>query len=207
MVFPLLAVLVVLAPAVIPWIFGGDWTEAVAPTQMLVLGGAATLVINAAGSALMAAGRARALLGFGVAHFIVYAGAVVVVAHLGLVAVAIAGSVVHTALPRRRLRDDAARRRPQPAQGAVRRPLARHRSLRRPDRPGAAGDLLLEGANVPVTVLCAGVGLAAAVGYLGTLRLCFPSSARDLGLALERIVPARILNVGRRGRGEPAPAL
>lgn len=206
-IFPLLAVLVLLAPAIIPWLFGSAWTDAVTPTQVLVLGGAATLVINAAGSALMATGRARALLGFGVAHFIVYAGSVIVVAHLGLVAVAIAGSVVHTLFLgvayEIMLREDV----PSP-----------FRVLIGDLWPAAAAcvglaalalpaDLLLEAAEVPVTVLCAGVGLAAAVGYLGTLRLCFPSSARDLGLALERIVPARILNFGRRGRGEPAPAL
>ena len=94
-VFPLLATLVLLAPVVIPWLFGEAWEPSVLPTQILVVGGAATMAINAAGSALMAEGRARALLGYGIAHFVVYAGAVLVVAHLGLAAVAIAGSVVH----------------------------------------------------------------------------------------------------------------
>jgi O-antigen/teichoic acid export membrane protein len=199
-IFPLLAVLVLLAPAIIPWLFGPNWTEAVTPTQVLVLGGAATLVINAAGSALMAAGRAQALLGFGVGHFVVYAGAVVAVAHLGIVAVAIAGSIVHTIFLgvayETMLR------------GLVKSPL---RTLAGDLWPALAAclglaalavpvTLALESAGAPVTALVAGVGLAAAVGYLGALRLFFPSSSRDLGLALRRILPDRVLSVGRAWR-------
>jgi hypothetical protein len=44
---------------------------------------------------MMAAGRARSLLAFGSAHFAVYVGSVIVVAHLGLTAVAIDATVVH----------------------------------------------------------------------------------------------------------------
>ena len=43
------------------------------PTQILAAGGAATLTIDAAGSAFQATGRTRAMLGYGVAHFAVYA--------------------------------------------------------------------------------------------------------------------------------------
>jgi lipopolysaccharide exporter len=206
-IFPLLAVLVLLAPAIIPWLFGSNWVEAVTPTQVLVLGGAASLVINAAGSALMATGRAQAVLGFGVAHFVVYVGAVVATAHLGIVAVAVSGSVIHTLFLgvayEVMLRDDV----PSPMRvlvGDLWPALAACVGL---GVLAVPADLALEAAGVPVTALIAGVGLAAAVGYLGMLRLCFPSSARDLGLAIQRIVPARILNLGRRGAGEPAPAL
>ena len=51
-VFPLLVGLVVLAPVVVPWIFGPAWTEAVLPTQLLAGAGAATVVIDAVGSVL-----------------------------------------------------------------------------------------------------------------------------------------------------------
>lgn len=93
--FPLLTALAITAPTLIPWLFGPAWRPAVTPTQVLCAGGAVTLVINAVGTALMAAGRARALLGYGVAHFAVYVGSVVLVAHLGLTAVAIDAVVVH----------------------------------------------------------------------------------------------------------------
>jgi lipopolysaccharide exporter len=94
-VFPLLASLAILAPTVIPWLFGPEWKSAVLPTQLLVGAGAATVVIDAVGSVLMAEGRARALLGYGVAHFLVYASVVLVVAGHGLKAVGIAASTVH----------------------------------------------------------------------------------------------------------------
>ena len=34
-IFPLLVGLVVLAPVVVPWLFGPDWVPAVLPTQLL----------------------------------------------------------------------------------------------------------------------------------------------------------------------------
>ncbi len=209
-IFPLLALLVLLAPAIIPWLFGSNWDEAVTPTQILVLGGAATLVINAAGSALMAVGRARAVLGYGVAHFVVYVGSVVVVAHLGIVAVAVAGSVVHGLFLwvayEVMLRDEV----PSPFRvmvGDLWPALVGCLGLAIPAVPVC---LLLEGAGAPVLALVAAVTLAAGIGYLVTLRIVAPSSARDLGLALARIIPDRFLAlIPRRGRGdtEPAPAL
>ncbi len=197
LVFPLLALLVLLAPDVIPWLFGPAWEPAVVPTQILVIGGAATLAINACGSALMAAGRAKALLGYGVAHFVVYVGAVLVVAHLGIVAVAVAGSAVHGAFllvayavllrdriesPMRVLWQDLA-----PATIAC-------AALVATALPAHAG---LAALDAPVLALMAGTGLAGAVGYLTVLRLCFPGSAGDLGGLMRRLLPDRFAS-GRR---------
>src|SRR3954469_18283192 len=72
-VFPPLALLIVLAPVLIPWLFGPAWEAAVLPTQILCAGGAAMLVTDLAGSVLMATGRARAVLIWAIAHFAVYA--------------------------------------------------------------------------------------------------------------------------------------
>ena len=93
--FPLLTGLAITAPLVIPWLFGANWQPAVLPTQLLCAGGAATLVIDAVGTALMATGRPRALLGYGVAHFVIYIGSVVFVAPFGIAAVALDAAVVH----------------------------------------------------------------------------------------------------------------
>lgn len=191
--FPLLAMLLLLAPVVVPWLFGPAWEPAVLPTQILVLGGAATLVINACGSALMAEGRTRALLGYGIAHFVFYAGAVLAVAHLGLAAVAIAGSVVHgvflgvayVVLLRRQVRS----------------PL---RVLWQDLTPATVAcaalfalalpaDWGLASVGVPTLVQVTGVGLAGALGYLAALRVWFPASAHDLGAAIRRILPDRLL--------------
>jgi O-antigen/teichoic acid export membrane protein len=204
LVFPLLAILVVLAPVLIPWLFGEAWAPAVVPTQILVAGGAATLAINTCGSALMAAGRARALLGYGVAHFVVYAGSVLAVAHLGIAAVAIAGSVVHGlfllvayALLLRGREENAAVvlwHDLAPALTACAALVA----------VAVPANTALADLNPPVLVQMAGAALAGGVAYLVALRLLFPSSAHDLGAALARLLPAR-LSVGRRlGAAMPA---
>ena len=137
-IFPLLVALLVLAPTVVPWLFGSDWEGAVLPTQILVAGGAASLVINAAGSALMAEGRAKALLGYGVAHFVVYVGAVVAVAHLGLAGGRDRRLDRPRHLPRRRLRRPARPSRRQPADGALARPRPGADRLDRDGRGGGA---------------------------------------------------------------------
>jgi lipopolysaccharide exporter len=203
MVFPLLAALLVLAPVVVPWMFGADWADSVRPTQILVFGGAATLAINAAGSALMASGRARALLGFGVAHFLVYVGAVLAVAHLGLAAVAIAGSAIHllfvgvayVVLLREGVRrslwvmvqDFAPATVPSLALVAVAVPV----------------DRLLQSAGAPVPLIMAAVGAVGGIAYVALLRVAFPAQARDLGSVVRRLLPARIVP-RRLGRLAPA---
>jgi lipopolysaccharide exporter len=95
--FPLLAILAVTAPVLIPFVFGDDWAPAVGPTQVLALGGASTLVIDAVGASLMARRKTHTVLLFGWAHFAVYAGAVLLIAPLGLTAVALGAALVHTA--------------------------------------------------------------------------------------------------------------
>ena len=65
------------------------------PTQILAGAGAATVVIDAVGTVLMAAARTRALLGYGVAHFAVYVGAVLFASRWGLAGVSIAAVTVH----------------------------------------------------------------------------------------------------------------
>ena len=95
--FPALVLLAIVAPVLIPWFFGPRWSPAVVPTQILALGGAATLVIDAVGGALMATGRGRAIMGYGWSHFVCYAGAVLIVSPLGINAVAVAAATVHSA--------------------------------------------------------------------------------------------------------------
>jgi O-antigen/teichoic acid export membrane protein len=197
-VYPLLALLVILAPLVIPWLFGPAWEPAVLPTQILALGGATTMAINSCGSALMAAGRARALLGYGVAHFVVYVGAVLAVAHLGLAAVAIAGSVVHTiflgvayfVLLR----------------GRARNPLLVLWHDLAPAILACAAlvavalpvDWGMSAIDTPVLLQLAGVGLAGGIAYMAALRAWFPARAHDLNAVIRRILPSRLF-VGRFG--------
>jgi O-antigen/teichoic acid export membrane protein len=60
--FPLLAMLVVLAPVLVPWLYGSEWAGASEATQILAIVGFATVVNTGTGPVLLAAGRPRALL-------------------------------------------------------------------------------------------------------------------------------------------------
>jgi len=192
--FPALVLLVVLAPVLVPWTFGPLWEPAVLPMQILALGGGATLVIDAIGPALAATGRAKALLGYGVGHFVVYAGAVLLVSSRGIAAVALAASVVHLifvvvayqvllggrgGIALRALWIDL-----WPATGACLALFA----------VGAPADWALSGAGSPPLIHMTLVAATGGLAYLLALRTAFPIAFGDLVAVLRRVVPSR----GRR---------
>lgn len=96
-VVPLLAILIVTAPVLIPWLFGAQWEPAVVPTQILAVAGMIAAVLTGFPQVLLAAGKPRALLRFNVILLAVYAGAVFATAGRGIVAVAIAVVAVYVA--------------------------------------------------------------------------------------------------------------
>jgi lipopolysaccharide exporter len=198
LMFPLLVLLAIEAPVFVPWLFGHRWTGAVVPTQILAIGGASTLAIDAAGSALMAAGRPRALLGFGWAHFAVYGLCVLIVAPLGIVAVAVVAAVVHTLFlvvayvlllngsgesPLRCLRDDL-----EPA-------IVCSAALAAAAVPAS---IALTSTHAPAVPYLAGVTLLGATVYLGALRVCFPASLQSLQSFARRLLPQRPLRGATR---------
>jgi PST family polysaccharide transporter len=196
--FPALTLLAIVAPVLIPWFFGARWTSAVVPTQILAIGGAATLVIDAVGAALMATGRGRALLGYGWGHFAAYAAAVVIASPYGIVAVAVAAATVHGAFVLVAyvllLRDGGAR-------GAGL--LARaSRELWSDIQPAAVPCAAMAAVAVPVALGLSGaqfpplafmsiVTAASAATYLLALRVIFPSSLRSLGSLVSHVLPQR----------------
>lgn len=202
--FPLLVLLAIGAPVLVPFMFGPRWSAAIVPTQILAAGGASTLVINAAGTVLMATGRARALLGYGMAHFIAYGLTVFLVVPLGIAAVAIDAAVVHTLFlivayilmlrgsperPLRRLWDDLA-----PASVSC-------LGLVAVALPVSIG---LTAAHLPAILWLLAFGLVSAPAYLLSLRVCFPAAWQSQGAILGRIVPGR--NRLRGARRRPAAA-
>jgi lipopolysaccharide exporter len=89
LIFPLLALLVVLAPDVVPWIFGPEWRGAVEPAQVLALAGVWTILLAGIDAPLMAVGRPGALAIF---NFVMMVGAGVTAwftAPMGITAVAV----------------------------------------------------------------------------------------------------------------------
>jgi lipopolysaccharide exporter len=198
--FPLLLLLAILAPELIPLVFGHAWAGAVVPVQILAAGGASTLVIDAAAPVLMATGRPRALLGFGVAHFAVYGLTVLLVVPLGIVAVAVAAAAVHAVFllvaytliargssghPLRRLWGDIA-----PASVSCLGLLA----------VALPASIALSAAHAPAVLILAVVGLLAAPSYLITLRSGFPTVWATERRIVGRIVPRHRLPTGIRRR-------
>jgi lipopolysaccharide exporter len=192
LVFPLLAGLIALAPVAVPFVFGPDWDEAVRPTQILAIAGASTLVIDAVGATLMATGRARAMLGYGWAHFVVYAAVVLAVSSHGIVAVAIAAAGVHLLFlvvaygvllhgrldeVLRRLWDDVA-----PA-------LVASSSLLVVAFVARAA---LDSAHLPDGVVIVIVGAACLPPYLLTIRVFFPAVWRENAPLVARMLPPRL---------------
>ena len=188
--FPLLAILAITAPELVPWLFGSEWTPAVVPMQILAVGGASTLVIDAVGVALMASGRPRALLGFGFGHFGVYAGAVLLATPWGLAGVAGAATVVHTAFM----------------------VVAYRLMVRGTDEswvhhmwadvgPAIVGSLGLVAVAVPVSIGLSAAGTPTLVqlvavtlvglgGYALTLRLTFPTAFATIVMLVRRVLPS-----------------
>lgn len=196
--FPLLALLVVLAPVVVPWLFGPAWEPAVLPTQILAGAGAATVVIDAIGSALMAAGRARALLGYGIAHFAVYITAIFFASGYGLAAVSGAAVAVHAlflVVAYRLLlrgREESTMRFIWDDIGAA---LAGSAALAAVAWPA---DWALREAGAPPVLHLLVVGAVGAVAYLAVLRTAFPAAWHDLSAGLRRLAPARLTAIVHR---------
>ncbi len=200
LLFPLLVLLTITAPVLVPFLFGAQWAPAVVPVQILALGGASTLVVDAVGTVFMATGRARALLGYGIAHFLVYGLTVLVVVHYGIVAVAIDAAVVHTLF--------LVVAYVMMLSGSQERPISRLLSDIAPATLSCVGLLVvalpvsmgLSAIGAPAFLWLAAVGLVAIPPYLLTLRLGFPESWRSQRSILERIVPASkgLSRVGRR---------
>lgn len=208
LLFPILVLLAISAPVVVPFLFGPHWEPAVVPVQILALGGAATLVINAVGTVLMATGRARALLGFGVGHFLAYGVTAFLVVPFGITAVAIDAAVVHSLFL-----------------------LVAYWVMLRDERERFLGRLW--GDIAPATVSCLGLaaialpvsagltalglpsalwllvlGLVAIPPYLLTLRLLFPEAWRTQRGVLKRVLPIdriSVLRLRRRGAEAEAP--
>jgi lipopolysaccharide exporter len=200
LLFPLLVLLTITAPVLVPFLFGAQWAPAVVPVQILALGGASTLVVDAVGTVFMATGRARALLGYGTAHFVVYGLTVLVVVRYGIVAVAIDAAVVHTLF--------LVVAYVMMLNGTEERPLPRLLSDIAPATLSCVGltvvalpvSLGLTAVGTPAILWLAAVGFVAIPPYLLTLRLGFPESWRSQRSIYQRIVPAGkgLGQVGRR---------
>ncbi len=89
LIFPLLALLIVLAPDLVPWIFGPEWRGAVGPTQILAVAGLSTILLTGIDAPVMAVGRPGALAIFNMAMLVGTGAVAWFTAPLGITAVAV----------------------------------------------------------------------------------------------------------------------
>lgn len=84
---PLLGLVVVLAPELVPLLYGQHWTAAILPTQILAFAGMMSTLLVGAEVVPMALGRTGLLLGVSVLFLIVYGTGIAVAVPFGLTAI------------------------------------------------------------------------------------------------------------------------
>jgi O-antigen/teichoic acid export membrane protein len=197
-VVPFLAVLIVVAPTLIPFVFGEPWTPAVLPTQILAVAGMVAAILTGFAQVLLAAGYPKVLLRFNVGVLVVYAGAVFITAPHGLVAVAIAVVgvylaelvVVYGVLFRR----------------VLGMPIGRMATDLGPAVVGTAALLatsfplsgLLRTLGTPVPVLVVAVAATGGLVHCAVLRAAFPAAWHDVVDLAARVAPSGLVDSVRR---------
>lgn len=187
---PLLSLLIVLAPDLVPWVFGEQWAPAAGAVQVLAIAGMIAAVLTGYPQILLAAGRPRALLVFNLALLVLYAVSSWIAAPYGIIALSWTVVGVHVAMivavygilfrrvlgiPIGRLVSDLL-----PA-------VACSVALLAVATPVAG---TLRGAGVPVSLLAIAVGLVGALVYCSALRSFFPVVWNDIVQLIARVLPA-----------------
>jgi O-antigen/teichoic acid export membrane protein len=206
-IFPLQALLIVLAPVLIPFAFGPAWEEAVVPAQILGVAGMAAAILTGYPQVMLAVGKPKELLRFNLAMLTGFAIAVGLASGQGLAVIAVAVVLVYACI----------------LLGAYKFLLQRHAgipmwSLLRELSPAVVGcfalaavalplRFALEGAGAPdaVTLLVAGpVGLLA---YAVLLRTAFPAAWHDVVMIVEKVAPplGRVARRAARRARSPLP--
>jgi O-antigen/teichoic acid export membrane protein len=205
-IFPLLASLIVLAPVLIPFVFGPAWEPAVVPTQILALAGMIAVALTGYAQVMLAVGRPDVLLRFNAGMLVVYAGAVMLASTHGLVVVACTVVAVYVAI----------------LAGVYLLMLGpqiglRLRRLARQAAPACTGSVVLvaaglparmsiESSGVPAPLTIALAGLIGAGAYVVVIRLLFAPAWRDLLSLAGRVIPRSRRRVSRPVAAVAVPA-
>jgi len=187
-IFPLLASMAVLAPVVVPLVFGPAWKPAVVPTQILLVAGMVAAIMTGYPQLMLAIGRPRALLNFNLVMLIGYGTAIFLASRHGLIVVSITASASYLAI----------------LVGVYRFLLGRYAgiSLRRlaPELgPAVISCIGLVAVALPLTALLKPmwprpltivlVGPAGLIVYALVLRTLFPAAWSDCRVFLLRVFP------------------
>ncbi|HEY7831346.1 MAG TPA: oligosaccharide flippase family protein [Solirubrobacteraceae bacterium] len=197
-IFPLLAMLIVVAPVLIPWLLGPQWAPSVVPTQILAVAGMVAAILTGYPQVMLALGHPHALLRFNVAMLLGYAAVVLLASSHGLIVVAVAVTAFYLVI----------------LIGVYRLLLSRYlgisiRGLISELAPALGGCLALASIAMPLRILLAPtlaapfvvvlVGVSGLLAYMLALRVVSPAVWRDLHMLLARVLPLRGRNAGYEG--------
>jgi lipopolysaccharide exporter len=190
LLFPCLALLMLIAPWLIPTVYGNVWRGAIVPTQILAVAGMATVVMTGAGPLLLALGRPRVLVWFSGFNLILLGGVVWAAAPHGLDAICV-GVTAERLLAMLALQ--------WAIIGPVAQISARELFVNDVAPPGIASAALvgvgvasshaLLAAGVTVWGARAGAVLLGSGAYLCLLRLCFPDVFTAARTTVARLLP------------------
>ncbi len=202
-IFPLLTSLIVLAPLLIPLVFGPAWTGSILPTEILAVAGMIAAVLTGYPQVMLAVGKPRALLFFNLGVLATYASAIMLAAGHGLVVVAITVVAVYSLI----------------LVGAYRLLLQRYVgiSIGRliPELgPALTGCLALAAVTEPLrrvaesvlprVIVIAGVGTIGLAVYVVVLRAVFPDAWNDVRVLAVRVAP-QLSQLRRRSTSRGMP--
>jgi lipopolysaccharide exporter len=211
LIVPALALLIALAPELVPFVFGDRWEPAVVPTQILAVAGIASTLVTGNGAVVLASGRPWILVWWNSAKLVLVAVAVVITAPHGIVAVSAAVVVAKLVT----------------VAGSY--GLILHRLLRVPvaeivkeAAPGPVASLPLLAVSVPLAngasalglpapAVCAVTALAGGTVYLAVLAALFRDALDDVRLLVRSVFgrdrpqhpvdePAALASVARPAR-------
>jgi O-antigen/teichoic acid export membrane protein len=97
-VLPLLGAIVVLAPTLVPLMYGDRWRAAVEPTQILAIAGMATALNAGSTGPALALGKTRLLAVMTGVMVVFYGGAIYLAAPYGLIVVCVTAAAAHTVM-------------------------------------------------------------------------------------------------------------
>jgi O-antigen/teichoic acid export membrane protein len=203
--FPLLTTLIVLAPVLIPFVFGPNWEASIRPAQILAVAGMIAAVLTGYPQVMLAVGRPKALLRFNIVMVAVFSAVVALAATHGLIVVSVCVVAVYLAILLAVYRFLL-----QPAIGLSVRNLAPELG------PAVLGCLALAAVGFPLRALLeslpAGafvtlvvVGGAGLLAYALVLQRLFAPLWNDMRMLAERVVPP-LARLGRRRGQATAPA-
>lgn len=197
-VFPLLAFFIVVAPVLVPWLFGARWAPAVVLAQILAVAGMAGTMKNTIDPLILATGRPRPLMVFNVCEVALYVAMLILASsggNLVVVCACVSGYRVLALfasykLLLGRVLDISFRELVGDAGAALGACLALV-AVALPIRIG------LDAPAVPLLFACAAAAFPA---YALALRLLSPTAWGDLTMVILRVVPG----LGRLRRSAPA---